>query len=153
MSSLLFACALLSLVAATASGRGTQGGRIQGTWDGQVTIRNCDTGQELASFESLTTFHQGGTLMDGVTDTPPALRTPGAGVWRGIGANTYALRFKFFTFDDQNNLTGWRIVTHYATVDTTGDAWTGSGTADIYNADGVLVAHVCTDTVATRFDF
>jgi hypothetical protein len=152
MGSLLVGLASVTMLAATAAGQRTGGGRIQGTWDGQVTIRDCQTGYVIGGFESLTTFHQGGTMMDGVTNTPPALRTPGAGVWSQIGNNTYAFHFKFFTFDAQNNLTGWRIVTQYATVDPTGNAFTSYGTADIYNPNGVLVLTVCPEAVGTRFE-
>ena len=38
MASLVVACASLTMVAATASGQGTQGGTLRGTWEMQITL-------------------------------------------------------------------------------------------------------------------
>src|SRR5258705_13138 len=45
------------------SGQGG-GGRLEGTWDVQVTLRNCQTGAEIRSFASLTTFMFVGTTLE-----------------------------------------------------------------------------------------
>ena len=66
MAPLLVACALVTLVAATATGQGTEGGRIQGTWETQITLTDC-AGHVIRSFQGMLTFQQGGTLMDGTT--------------------------------------------------------------------------------------
>ena len=106
---LLFACALASLVAAERAPReGTQGGRIQGVWETQITLNDC-AGHVIRSFQGMLTFHQGGTMMD-CTTTPSALRTPAEGVWRVVAGNTYAFRMKAFTFNAQNVFTGWSII-------------------------------------------
>jgi len=42
--------------------------------------------------------------------TPPALRTGGKGVWSHTTDNTYAFRFKDFTFNTSNVFTGWVII-------------------------------------------
>jgi len=98
------------------------------------------------------TFHQGGTIMDGTT-TPSALRTPAEGVWRNVGDNTYAFRMKSFTFNAQNMLTGWSIISGEETVDQTGNAFTGSGaTVQVYDPNGNLLATVCADSSGTRFE-
>src|SRR5437773_4720952 len=101
-------CGLETMVAATAAGQGTEGGRIQGVWETQITLNDC-AGHVIRSFQGMLTFHQGGTMMDGTT-TPSALRTPAEGVWRHATDNTYAFRMKSFTFDAQNVFTGWTIV-------------------------------------------
>ena len=97
------------------------------------------------------TFHQGGTMMDGTT-TPSALRTPAEGVWRNVGNNTYAFRMKSFTFNAQNILTGWSIISGELTVDLTGDAFTGPATVEVYDPNGNLVATFCADSGGTRFE-
>src|SRR4029078_12515686 len=109
MAPLLFACALVTLVAAERTPReGRQGGRIQGTWETQITLNDC-AGHVIRSFQGMLTFQQGGTLMDG-TPTPSALRSPGEGVWRHSTGDTYAFRIKAFTFNAQNAFTGWSII-------------------------------------------
>jgi len=152
MAPLLGACALVTLVAAERAPRdGTQGGRIQGVWETQITVNDC-AGHVIRSFQGLLTFHQGGTVMDGTT-TPSALRTPAEGVWRNIGDNTFAFRMKTFTFNAQNLLTGWSIISGELTVDATGNVFTGSGgTVQVYDPNGVLLATLCADSTGTRFE-
>ena len=97
------------------------------------------------------TFHQGGTLMDGTT-TPPAMRSPGEGVWRHTTDNNYAFRIKDFTFNAQNVFTGWGIIAGELTVDETGNGFTGPATVEIYDPNGVLLSTLCADSAGTRFE-
>src|SRR5262245_13671042 len=60
---LMVACASLPVVAATAAKEGTQGGRIQGVWETQITLNDC-SGHVIRSFQGMLTFHQGGTMME-----------------------------------------------------------------------------------------
>ena len=119
MAPLLGACALVTLVAATATGQGTEGGRLQGTWEMQITLTDC-AGHVIRSFPSLIEFVAGGTVVESNAGTPQALKTPGEGVWRHSTDNNYAFRFKFFTFNPQNIFTGWTIIAGETTVDSTG---------------------------------
>ena len=151
MVPLLFASALATLVAATAAGQGTQGGRLEGTWSMQITLTDC-SGHVIRSFPTLVVFMAGGTLTEASGGTAPALQTGGKGVWSHTTDNTYAFRFKDFTFNAQNVLTGWTIITGETTVDETGNANAGPATVEIYNASGVLVATFCADAVGTRFE-
>ena len=97
------------------------------------------------------TFHQGGTMMDGTT-TPPALRTPGQGVWSHTADNTYAFRLKAFSFNAQNVFTGWSIIAGELTVDQSGNANSGPATVEIYDPNGALLQTLCAETVGTRFE-
>ncbi len=153
MASLVVACASLTMVAATASGQGTQGGRLQGTWEMQITLTNC-AGTVLRSFPSLVEFMAGGTVVESNGGTPQALKTPGEGVWRQTSQttdNTYAFRFKFFTFNSLNVFTGWTIIAGKTTVDATGNANAGSAIVKVYDPNGVLLATVCAEISGTRF--
>ena len=151
MAHLLTACALVTMVAATAAGQGTVGGRLQGTWDMQITLTDCH-GHVLRSFPSLVIFMAGHTMMESNAGTPQALKTPGEGVWRHTTNNNYAFRFKFFTFNSLNVFTGWTIIAGETTVDSTGNANTGSATVKVYAPNGVLLATVCAETAGTRFE-
>jgi hypothetical protein len=152
MAPLLFACALANLVAAERPPRdGTQGGRLEGTWSMQITLTDC-SGHVIRSFPTLVAFMAGGTLTEASGGTAPALQTGGKGVWSHTTDNTYAFRFKDFTFNAQNVFTGWVIIAGETTVDTTGNASSGPATVEVYNANGVLVASLCADAVGTRFE-
>ncbi len=151
MAPLVVACALVSLAAAgTPSKGGRQGGRIQGTWETQVTLNDC-AGHVIRSFQGMLTFHDGGTLMDGTT-TPSALRSPGEGVWSHTTDNTFAFRIKAFNFNAQNVYTGWSIIAGELSVDQTGDAFAGPATVKVYDPNGVLLATLCADAAGTRFE-
>jgi hypothetical protein len=151
MAPLVVACALLPMVATAIEPRvGTQGGRIQGTWETQITLNDC-AGHVIRSFQGMLTFHQGGTMMDGTT-TPSALRTPAEGVWRHATDNSYAFRMKSFTFNAQNVFTGWSIIAGELTVDSTADVFTGPATVEVYDPNGVLVSTLCAESSGTRFE-
>ena len=83
---------------------------LEGTWDNQVSIIDCQTGNPITTFRSLIVFMVGGTLTETTSGTAPALRTPGEGVWRHTTKNNYVFRFKHFRFNTQNILTGWNII-------------------------------------------
>ncbi|CAN5405195.1 hypothetical protein BH18ACI1_BH18ACI1_15280 [soil metagenome] len=54
------------------SSKQSGGGRLEGTWDAQVTIRICQTGAAIRTFASIGTFMYGGTM----STRPPAYRKP-----------------------------------------------------------------------------
>src|SRR5207247_11466429 len=101
MASLVVACASLTMIVATATGQGTQGGKRQGSWEIQITLTDC-AGHVIRSFPSLIEYAAGGTVVESNGGTPQALKTPGEGVWRHTTDNNYAFRFKFFTFNSLN---------------------------------------------------
>src|SRR5438132_9331473 len=151
MAPLVVACALVSMVAATAIGQGTQGGRLQGTWEMQITLTDC-AGHVIRSFPSLIEYAAGGTVVESNGGTPQALKTPGEGVWRHTTNNNYAFRFKFFTFNSLNVFTGWTIIAGETTVDSTGNANTGTATIQVYDPNGNLIATACAEIAGTRFE-
>jgi hypothetical protein len=151
MASLVVACASLTMVAATAAGQGTIGGTLQGTWDMQITLTDC-VGHTIRSFPSLIEYAAGGTVVESNAGTPQALKTPGEGVWRHTTDNSYAFRFKFFTFNTSNVFTGWTIIAGQTSVDATGNANAGSATVKVYDPNGVLLVTLCADIAGTRFE-
>ena len=151
MAPLLAACALVLMVAPTATGQGTQGGRIQGTWEMQITLTDC-AGHVIRSFPTLVEFVAGGTVTEASGGTAPALQTGGKGVWSHATTNNYAFRFKDFTFNTSNVFTGWVIIAGELTVDATGNANTGPATVEVYDPNGVLLVTLCAEAAGTRFE-
>src|SRR5712691_13060864 len=92
------------------------GGRLDGTWDVQLTIRNCQTGAAIRTFPEVATFMFGGTMLDSTSGVPQALKTPGQGVWSHVSGNTYQFSFKSLNFDAGGTFTGATKVTHEATL-------------------------------------
>jgi len=150
MAPLVAVFALVTMVAPTASGQGTIGGSLQGTWEMRITLTDC-AGHVIRSFPSLVEFTAGGTVVESNAGTPQALKTPGEGVWSLVADHTYAFRFKFFTFDTQNIFTGWTIIAGTTTVNSTADTNAGSATVKVYNTSGFLLVSLCASTAGTRF--
>ena len=127
------------------------GGRLEGTWDAQVSITNCATGDTIVTFPSIASFMQGGTSIGSTGGMPQSLRTPEHGVWAHVKANTYEFRFKTFSFNAQNIPIGWSIVRHTVVLDAKGDTYTSSGTAQHFAPNGVQLGSGCSTAVGTRF--
>jgi len=116
----------------------------------QITLTDC-SGHVIRSFPTLVVFMAGGTLTEASGGTAPALQTGGKGVWSHTTDNTYAFRFKDFTFNTSNVFTGWVIITGETTVDSTGNANAGPATVQIYDPNGNLLVSLCAEAAGTRF--
>ncbi len=125
---------------------------LEGTWDAQVTIRNCQNNMAIRTFASIGTFMSGGTFLDSTSGTPQALKTPGQGVWSHVSGRTYRFSFKSFTFDAGGNFTGWTIIRHQANLNRRADEYESAGTLQIYSPNGNLLFTGCSTTTATRFE-
>lgn len=126
--------------------------RFEGTWDVQVTIRNCRTRAAIRTFPSVTTFMSGGTMIDSTSGIPQALKTPGHGVWNRVAGNAYHFKFKSFNFDANGNSTGWTIITQRANLQYGIEVYDSAGTSEVYDPNGNLLFTGCSTTTATRFE-
>ncbi len=127
-------------------------GRFVGTWDAQVTLRNCQTDAPIRTFPSTSTFMSGGTMLDSSSGIPQAMKTPGHGVWSHAGGRTYHFKFKSFSFDAGGNPTGWTIITHEASLNAKADEFESAGIAQVYAPNGSLIFTGCSSTSSKRFE-
>lgn len=145
---------------------------LVGAWNVEVTRRDCATGAPLGPpFNSLVTYHQGGTVSEaagGVTFAP-GQRGPGHGVWTREGEHTFGQSMvALILFDTPPNLpgtpgfdpskpvspgffAGWQTVTHTVTP-TDADHLTSTGTNAFYKLTGELYRTGCSTAVAQRFE-
>lgn len=128
-------------------------GRLEGPWNVRVSATNCDSGAVIRSFDSVTQFMEGGTLIDSTSGVSQALKTPGQGVWEHTFGLNYRFKFKSFTFDPTGAYTGYTIIQHNATLSVLGDSYESAGTLEVYSPNGVVIATGCSSTTATRFGF
>ena len=130
----------------------SQAGRIEGTWRVQLTVRNCQTGEPLRSFPTLFIFGQGGTLSITTAGLPPALSTPGVGVWGHTNGNTYSAVSEAFVFSPA----GTWIQTHRLTraIELSSDAneFTDTVTLEIFDTNRNLIATGCGTSAGRRFE-
>lgn len=127
---------------------------LEGTWDAQVTISNCQTGAVIRTFASIGTFMSGGTMLDSTSGVPQALKTPGHGVWEHLNGRRFRFKFKSFSFDPAGNFTGWTIVTHIAEVNPGAKTYTSAGSAEFFDRSGNPTPPFtgCSSTTAARFE-
>ena len=167
MSSLSFACALVSLVTAMALGtsgvapaqapeRTMSDRTIQGAWRTMVTPVNCQTGDPLGPpFPGLLTFNKGGTMSEyGISPgSSPALRSPGHGVWeRTHGWQDYSYTFTFYRYNSTGVFIGSQKVTATLELGESGDEFTTHAVVEILDANGNVIATFCAMAAGTRFE-
>ena len=125
---------------------------LEGSWDVQVTIFNCQTGALLRpTFPAMGTFMRGGTMQEfGVGSG--LLRAPGHGVWSYQSGRSFYNTFQFFRFNADGTFAGKQIVRRQIEVSRFRNSFTGTATVEIYNPGGVLIATGCATESATRFE-
>ena len=155
----------------TAIASGSREG-LEGAWAVQVTLRDCATNAALgAPFNSLVSFHDGGTLSEsaGSLGFAAGQRSPGHGTWTREGSHAFLQRMiALILFDTPANLpgtpgfnpalpvspgffAGWQTVTHTLTL-TDGDHATSAGTNAFYKSDGTLYRTGCSTATAHRLE-
>lgn len=126
------------------------GGRLAGTWETVVTIRNCATGNAITSFQSVGSFNQGGTFSGIASGMPPTLRTSERGVWAHVRENLYRFRFKAYLYNAAAVAIGYQVVTHDLELD--GDAlnWSSEGISQTFDMTDTQTGAGCSTAVGSR---
>jgi hypothetical protein len=170
------ACALLVTSAGVARAQSEESGSrtgLAGTWMVQVTLRNCATNAPLGPpFNSIVTFHRGGTLSESTSSPAFAIgqRSAGHGNWASAGGHTFSQQMVgLINFDTAPNLpgtpgfnpslpvtpgffAGWATVSHTVGL-SDADHAISSGTNDFYKAgETVPYRSGCSTAVSTRFE-
>jgi hypothetical protein len=143
-----------------------------GAWAVQVTLRDCASNAPLgAPFNSLVTFHAGGTLSEssGSVTFAPGQRTAGHGSWQEKGRRTFSQRLTaLVVFDTAANLpgtpafnptlpvspgffAGWSVVTHTVKL-TDSDHLESVGVNEFFKSDGTSYRSGCSTAVGQRLD-
>jgi len=126
---------------------------IEGAWRTTVTIRNCQSGAPIITFQGLQTFNKGGTLAETATGVPPSSRTPGHGVWsREEGSQNYSFVFMFDRFNADGTYAGSQKVRGAVVLGASGDELTVVATTEIFNPAGQVIATGCSTATATRIE-
>ncbi len=126
--------------------------RIVGVWMTTVTPRNCQTGVQVApSFQGLITFSMGGTLAEYGANPMTPFRSPGHGIWAQYRGNgRYSFAFTFFPLTPTGVPVGRLRVTQRAVLD--GDNFSSTGTFELRDPGGNVLATGCTTSTATPFE-
>lgn len=136
------------------------GNSLQGAWLVETTVRvsadDCTTAPLLPPpapnpFPTFDTFHEGGTMSEWGSRSPPSRRSSGHGVWERIGNQRYAYRLMFHSFDEFGALTAtmdWHMTVK---LSKDGDSFEGVGRFTRTSVDETLpVLNFCGTMSAAR---
>ncbi len=137
---------------ADASARRANARKLEGVWDIQVTGRNCQTGEAIRTFPAMHTYMRGGTMSDFGTGRPPSTRSPGMGVWSYQYGRRYTTAFQFFLYNADGTLAGRQIGRAQIQVSHDGNSYTTTGTGQILDVNGNVIANTCSTSTGTRFE-
>ena len=125
---------------------------LVGSWNVQVTIRDCQTGAALANFPAMITYNQGGTMQETALGADPLLRLPGHGVWSQHNGRRYSSAFQFFRFNPDGTFAGRNIIRGAIRLGQSGNEFTTTDTVGVFDANGNLIVTACATARATRFE-
>lgn len=125
--------------------------RLEGTWHLVVTVRDCQTGQEMRHFPALAAFSKGGTLAVTTTGQSPSLSTTGLGVWRHTEGQSYSAVFETFVFSPAGVWIQKHRITRVIDIVDDGDTFMDTVALEIFDADDNLIVRGCGTSVANRF--
>jgi hypothetical protein len=148
------ALALILLLAAAqipASGQNGKASRIEGTWRVALTIRNCQTGAEIATAQGLNTFIPGGSMI-GTPSANPALLRTGHGVWEHTGGQSFTNTVIFFRYAPDGTFAGTQKVTRQIEVAHGGDEFTSTDSFELADPNGNVVGGGCATGAGQRLE-
>lgn len=125
---------------------------LVGSWDIQITIRDCGSGAALVSFPTMMTFNQGGTMQETANDATPLLRLPGHGIWSHQRGNTYTRAFHFFRYNPDGTFAGTTKITGHLELDRRSNTVSGTSTFQFLDPNGNVVGSGCATEAGTRFE-
>ena len=131
--------------------KGNEQGLV-GSWDLQVTLRDCDTGTALVSFPAMNTYNQGGTTQQSAVPNPQFRDLPGHGAWHHQTGRDYLGAFQFFSLNLDGTFAGRVIVRSAITLGKGGNDYTSTDTAEVFAPNGILITRGCSTSTATRFE-
>ena len=129
---------------------GQQSSALVGVWRNTITLRNCQTGNQIATFQGLLTFHEGGTMSE-FGGLNPVLRSPGHGVWQASNPFHPTFAFTFLRFNADGTFAGTQRVRSTVSLGLDGNAFQSTGMAEVLDVNDNVVGMSCAATMATRF--
>ncbi len=130
---------------------GQQSSALVGVWRNTITLRNCQTGNQIATFQGLLTFHEGGTMSEfgGIN---PVLRSPGHGVWQASNSFHPTFAFIFLRFNADGTYAGTQIIRSTLNLALDGNSFQATSTIEVLDVNNNVVGMPCATTMATRFE-
>lgn len=131
---------------------GQSSSAIVGAWQVTATFRNCTTGDPLGpSFQTLYSYHEGGTLTEDSASMSPTLRSTAHGVWESSNMFHPTFAFTFLRFNPDGTFAGTAVIRATVSLGISGNDYTTNGTFQVLVPNGTVVSTGCVTTTAVRF--
>jgi len=126
--------------------------RLEGTWQVQVTLRNCQTGAVLRTAPAFLTFAAGGTLVETTTVFSSSQRGPGHGFWEHTGGKTFKAVSKAFFFNADGTWGGTQTLTQQIEFGDDPDMFNSTATTEVVAPNGTVILSGCATAAAHRME-
>jgi len=147
------AASLKNVIPATSvAAVGSKAKQLEGTWQVQVTLQNCQTGVALRTAPAFLTFEQGGTLVETTAVFSSSQRGPGHGFWEHTGGKTFKAVSKAFVFNPDGTLAGTQTITQSIEFGDDPDVFNSTATTEIVAPNGNVILSGCATAVAHRME-
>jgi hypothetical protein len=125
---------------------------MEGTWDVQVTLRNCQTGAPVKTARTLSTFSNAGTLVETGTDDTPVRLSSGQGTWRHIGERHYITVSRFFRFDPNGAYAEIQKITRRLELSDDGKEFLATTCVEVFDKSDSLIETGCATERGKRLE-
>jgi hypothetical protein len=120
---------------------------IEGVWNVNVTVTNCQTGAVIRVVRSIQGFSHDGSF----TETANTfLRGSSVGTWNHDGGDNYSATFWFFRYTATGTFASFAYAPDSITLADDGNHFTASGTIQDFDANNNLISTGCFTHAATR---
>ena len=140
-------CAILAMALTGAKMVRAQNPHIEGVWDLNVTVVNCQTGALIRTVRSLQMYNPDGSINETANTF---LRGSSVGTWGHAGAQDYAVQFWFFRYNPDGTFKSFAEGLNKVELSGNGSHFTATGTITDYDATGNVISVGCVSQSARR---
>ncbi len=123
---------------------------IEGTFQSEVTIRDCMTGVAVTTFRGSTAFHQGGTATAD-NNMAPSSKSVALGTWKKTATGSYTISLRFFRVLTNGSI-GQQRLQRSITLSADGNTLTSTLSAQILDPTDNIIQTICGVETGTRFN-
>ena len=123
---------------------------LMGSWDVEITLRNCTDGKRIGTLQVVNIFSAGGSLMESGSRTAGAIEGPGYGTWRPVGEERYSTVLRYYRFHRDGTVAELQRITRSLQLSADGSRFSGTALLEAFDSHNRLVLSRCATEMAER---
>lgn len=120
---------------------------LQGTWDVNVTVVDCQSGALIRNVHSLQMFTRDGSMTE---TTNTASRGPSVGAWYHAYGQTFGAAYSFFRYNPDGTFASMAKAVNNIVLTPDGGQFTVTATIQDFDANNNLISTGCVSQLAKR---